>query len=201
MNSTLPSRNETGKLLIAFWLLVTTLIAATLMARHWITLEAPSTDDPVARSAFATLRDPGRAGRPLVVHSLYTACGCSVRVLDHLATTERPSEIDEVLLYVGDTTDEVRAVERAGIRAVQTSRSELVSRFHVRGAPLLVVVGPDDRLLYSGGYTERKQGAVISDHALIAASLAGGEARTLPIFGCAVSAALAEDLNPLSIPN
>jgi hypothetical protein len=54
-------------------------------------------------------------------------------------------------------------------------------------------------VVYSGGYTSRKQGPEIEDVAIVAAVRAQKVPKTLPVFGCATARELASALDPLGL--
>jgi hypothetical protein len=76
------------------------------------------------------------------------------------------------------------------------SPEQLVERYDLQAAPLLVVADPTDTVRYLGGYTSRKQGADVRDLGVIAATRFGLTVPPLPAFGCAVASELRARLNP-----
>lgn len=180
------------------WVAVCIVVGALLLARHLLTMPTPAVGDPVLRAAIHAQRGADRQ-RWLVLHVLYDGCGCSVRVLDHLLHTPRPSGVRERVLYI--TEDPMSPALRRdliahGFELEVVTPEELVERYDLEAAPLLVVVDPTDDVRYLGGYTERKQGADVRDLGVIAATRLGLTVPPLPAFGCAVSGALRTRLNP-----
>jgi hypothetical protein len=184
---------------LATWLLGMLAVGSTLLARHALALPRPTADAALARS-MATLREPGHVGQWMAVHVLYTECRCSRILVDHLLSTNRPSDVVEEVLLVGRDTDLEARLTARGFRVVQVRPTELAERYHVTAAPLLIVTAPDDSVRYVGGYTTRKQGPGVRDLEIIEGARAARPLASLPVLGCAVSDKLRAMLNPLGLP-
>ena len=188
----------------AFWVWVVVLfvIATSLGAGHLYALPKPTSSDAALSNAVNELRSDKEENSWLAVHVLYAQCRCSQGILRHLASGPRPASVVEKVLLVGDNpgiASELRALEARNFRIVTVSADELRDRYHVEAAPLMLVLGPDGALRYSGGYTDRKQGPVIRDRAILVEVMSKSEARELPVFGCAVSRELQRLLDPLAL--
>lgn len=164
-------------------------LGAGLLARHLVALPSPV----AARLAPAieSLRSPSERGRWLAVHVLYSECRCSKRVVDHIVATPRPPDWSEMVLWVGKVEPSAELTARFDVRRITPAD---LAAYGVEGAPSLVVVSPDGRVLYAGGYTERKQGPAIEDLRIMASAKKGGTPGALPVFGCAVSDRLKSEL-------
>jgi hypothetical protein len=184
--------------LLGAWGLATVVAGGQLMAPHLLAFRTP-TGDEARDAALATLRPEGAGAGWTAFHVLYASCGCSVRVLEHLADSERPANLQEVVLWVGAPSGHLAALQRRGFRVVMTDPDELASRYHVEAAPLLVAIDERGQARYAGGYTSRKQGPAIQDRELLAQARAGGAPASLPLFGCAVSDRLRALVTPLPI--
>lgn len=180
---------------LGVWFVVMGAAAASLLARHVVPLPLPG--DTAALSRLRTADDTGRW---MAVHVLYTECPCSRRIIEHLTASERPLDVVEHVVLVGARPDLARALLTRGFHVVEVTEDELVARFGVDAAPLLVVLAPDDTTRYSGGYTERKQGPEPQDLHIIARARAGSADLGLPVFGCAIGRALRQTINPLGLP-
>lgn len=185
----------------AFWLMIPALVVvvATLMVGHWVTLPKPAADDEHLRQALAQLRSPAEQEQWVGIHVLYSDCGCSRRVLDHLFSSERPAGFAEKLLLVGHHEEFEAGARAAGLDVTVLRARELKEQFGLESAPLFIVADPAGTLRYVGGYTERKRGLAIRDLEIVRELRAGGESYELPLFGCAVSQRLQEILDPLGI--
>lgn len=172
---------------LAAWVLSLSGFGGWALSRHLPAMPLPDAADPRLGAAVAAL-SPGD-GRPLAMHVIYGECPCSRRVLDAVLSRDADPAIAEALILVGpDPAAAARATARGlTVRVVPPSR--LAAEIGVEAAPALVVADADGRVLTVSGYTDRKQGPRIEDRALIAEALAG-QARSLPLFGCAVSARL-----------
>ena len=160
------------------------------MAKHIVALPVPAKDAKLAVSLRA-LRGPQTPGRWLAVHALYADCRCSLRVVDHLVTTARPSEWDEMVLWVGQTPPSHALEERFDVRRVAVSE---LAALGIEAAPLLIALDPAGQVRYVGGYTDRKQGPAIEDLRILRSVRDAGSVASLPAFGCAVSDGLKRSL-------
>jgi hypothetical protein len=181
------------------WVPLATLLGASLMATHWYTLPLPDPQDPQTLAALARLRGDGDAQRWLVVHVLYASCRCSGAVVQHLVDTPRPRELAERILLVGSEPGVDAMLAGSALAVVRVSPDELAHDYGIAAAPMLLVVDPDGRLRYRGGYTDRKQGADIRDLEIIERLRAQDTVPPLPMFGCAVSEQLRALLDPLGV--
>ena len=186
---------------IAFWLSIPCLlvILSSLMVGHWYTLPKPQRDSQQLVSSLATLRKADESRSWMAVHVLYSGCGCSKRVLEHLLGSERTKLYAEKLLLVGpDPRLEARA-KQAGLDVTVLTPTELKERFGLETAPLFLGTDRAHAIRYVGGYTERKRGPAIADRSIMAQLLRDGDAAERPLFGCAVSRSLQQVLDPLRL--
>lgn len=172
------------------WFAGTLVLGAFTTGAHGLALPRPA----VAQLENADLRSMvGPRGG--VIHALYGACKCSERIVDSLIERRARTDVDEVVLLVGELEGRVDALKRAGYRLVRVTADELASRFRIEAAPLLVVLRPGRSVGYVGGYRET-EGGPIDDVRLIDRGLAGRADEPNPLFGCAVSAALRRIVDP-----
>jgi hypothetical protein len=184
------------------WATLLFVTSSSLTAAHFYTLPKPDSADSALERGLASLRSPAERHDWLTVHVLYAQCRCSRKILEHLATSKRPSRTREKLLLVGsrdELTTTLDAIAKRGFGIVRTTPKELRDRFHVQAAPLLLVVSPEGKIRYAGGYTEHKQGPNPRDAEIVSALIANGHPNALPLFGCAVSDELRKLLDPLSL--
>src|SRR5439155_17055472 len=99
----------------------------------------------------------------------------------------------------GEVAGSIVPITAHGFDLDVVTPDQLVERYHIEAAPLLVIVDPHDAVRYVGGYTPRKQAADIRDVAVIAAVRRGEPVEPLPTFGCAVGRALRSKLDPLGV--
>jgi len=180
--SILPSRNQLAAVALGGWFAAVSLLGAGLLARHVVALPAPASDEGLARS----LRQFRGADGPqtwLAVHVLYAECRCSQRIATHLLATQRPAGWHEVVLWVGNATPSPQLERHFDVRRIE--REEL-SRLGIEAAPLLVALDSNDRVRYSGGYSNRKQGSVVADLTILESARREAHVAALPLFGCAV---------------
>lgn len=179
------------------WFLVMVTSGAGYLARHVLALPTPAA--ALLAPSLAAMRRDDQKGRWLAVHVLYAECRCSRRVTDHLLSSARPTDWSEIVLWV--TAEESQALAApAALRAafdVRVVSPLQLSRMGIEAAPLLALVDPQGVVRYAGGYTERKQGPDIEDLRLFAAARRAERLDALPLFGCAVSGRLKEQLAKL----
>jgi hypothetical protein len=176
--------------------------ATSLGAAHLYALPAPNRTDQTLLHAANELRSDKERNAWVAVHVLYAQCRCSQGILKHLASEPRPRGVAEKILLVGQNAaiaSELRALAARSFRIVTVGPDELRDRYHVQAAPLMLVLGPDGALRYSGGYTQHKQGPVIRDRVILAELMSKNETSELPVFGCGVSRELQRLLDPLAL--
>lgn len=176
-----------------------------MLIDHLLTLPAPAATDMALHQAIASQRKADQRDRWLVLHVIAEGCGCSQRVLDHLLTDRRPSDLVERIVFVTEqpsgAASTVAPIRSRGFDLDVVTPEELGARYQVEAAPLLVIVDPGDTVRYVGGYTPRKQAADLRDVAMIEATRRGEIVKPLPAFGCAVGRALRSQLDPFGIRN
>jgi hypothetical protein len=182
-----------GRLALAVWFVTMLGSGAGLLARHLLPFRAPARVDRLAAS-LDKLRLPNEEGRWVAVHVLYADCRCSLRIADHLAHTARPDGWVEVVLWVGEPAPAADLRTRFDVRK---TTSEELARLGVESAPLLVALDPEGHAHYAGGYTDRKQGPGIDDRRLLAAAQSSAFVPSFPVYGCAVSDRLRNELATL----
>lgn len=191
------ARRATWHLLLLLWCVAVTALVAMLSFSHWWALPPPDTRD--ARLVVGVRELSRDAPGWSAIHVLYTECRCSRRILDHLRASERPHDVRETVVLVGEERIVAAALAARDYYVVSVSPAELTARYGIEGAPLLIVVDPGRAIRYVGGYTRRQQGADISDLAILRDLRTGTGADDLPVFGCAVSRRLKSLADPFTI--
>lgn len=202
-----PSTAEVwaGRVFMIVWIPLLVAVIGTLMVGHWAPLPKPAVADERLDAALGAIEPvevdaPAASGDGLTAfHVLYADCRCSRRVVAHLLESERPQDLDEVVLLVGEDEDLAEACREAGFAVHAFSQEELRARFGVESAPLFVVTDAGGTSRYVGGYTDRKQGLDHRDLEFVERIRAGEEVVSLPVYGCGVSASLQESLDPLGV--
>ncbi len=182
---------------LVVWGLVSTGLAVALLARHELALPAPHAEAPTLKTGIASLVHPGAWS---TLHVLYGPCRCSQRIVDHLALRGPRTDIEEQVLLSNDEGGALkRRLVAAGFAVIDTSPEELRDRFAIEAAPMLLVIRPDGRVGYVGGYTRQKQGLQIEDVSIQDELLREERPEELPVAGCGVSDRLRAYLNPGSL--
>jgi hypothetical protein len=174
------------------WLCVASVVSAYLLAGHLITMPAPT-----ASRIETPLGETPRADWSMT-HVLSTECGCSIRVLEHLLATERPEGVRERILVLGSGHTLLDRLRAAGFTVEQRQSDRLHEELGVEAVPALLIADPEGRVVYSGGYTDRKQARRIVDLELYTNIREHREVKPLPLYGCAVSKKLRRAIDPLS---
>ncbi|MEL6107866.1 MAG: hypothetical protein AAFU85_17715 [Planctomycetota bacterium] len=185
--------------LLTVWFVVSMAIVSGLMADHWIPLPRPEGDSFTYQSRGEPANDQSDATRPKAHHFLYGECPCSRRVLDQLLERHALSGVDETIVLVDGPAALVTEASNLGYRVDLVAAAELEHRYGVVSSPLLVVTDASERLLYSGGYTDRKQGFAIRDTEILRKLRSGEHVSPLPVFGCATSRELQARIDPLGL--
>jgi hypothetical protein len=189
------------RMAFVIWIPAVLVPSSYLLARHVVTLPKPAAADPALVDSLRNLRGVGDAGMWMTLHVLYGECGCSQKVLTKLLLRSPRRNMRERIVFIGSENDDsVRSKATAlGYAFELVTREQLVERYHLEAAPLLVVADPADRIQYVGGYTDRKQGQVIRDDEVLDRLVAGRVVEALPTFGCAVSKKLQSAVDPLGL--
>lgn len=190
-------RHLTARFGLAAWAVLVTVISGSLLASHLLTLPAPAIEDAALTAGVAGSR--GDTTSWTLLHALSTECGCSERVINHLLASDRPAGVEETLLIVGPPGDLAERAAAHGLRFVNLTAEELAAKYSIQAVPLLVIADPSGAVRYSGGYTTRKRGPNIQDVEILASLRGGDGVAPLPLFGCPVSLALRDSLNPIGL--
>lgn len=192
-----PSSNPRLVALVGLgvWVGLCMIVGSYLLASHMLSLPTPAAGDPTLRQTITANRGVDQADRWLVLHVLSEDCTCSRRVLDHLLAGTRPAGVVERIVLVSEHASAAAewgpAIRDHGFDLEVVAPDDLVARYRIESAPLLVIVDPRDEVRYMGGYTPRKHAADVRDLALIGAVRRGETVEPLPSFGCAVGRTLA----------
>lgn len=179
------------------WFAASCALGGILLLRHVLALPTPSRDDRTLHDALAAAL-PAPAWR--AYHFMYRPC--SRRTIDHLIADPRPADLHELVVMVDDdgAAGPTDAVLRARGFAVEVvTPAALHARFHLEAAPVLVVTTPAGEVAYVGGYNTHKQSLAYQDAAIVAELRARDQVSSLPVFGCATSARLANLVDPLGL--
>lgn len=188
-----------GHCALALWAVVALVVIATLMATHTYALPHPSSVDPAISKALLANATSRERGQWRMVHVLYSRCRCSRRILDHLFTRGALGDTPERVVLVGEHAEFERRAREAGFEVDVLTPEQLAARWALVAAPALLIAAPDGSVAYLGGYTDRKQGLAMRDLELLETARTGARAEELPLFGCAVSQALRDRLDPLGL--
>ncbi len=206
--------NYAGKIALPIWGIGMVLTISCLMVGHWVNLPQPSVGDSMPVSLIAANvaaddsndrgDDSGRNGETqslTAFHFLYGSCPCSRRVLRHLVDRHPIDGVDERIVLIDEDPEmEARAIEM-GYQTDVVTPEQLQNKYGVESAPLMVVADQSGAIVYSGGYTSRKQGFNIQDVELIRSAMNDEDQQCLPVYGCAVSQRLKNIVDPLGLKN
>jgi hypothetical protein len=183
---------------IMLWFCGIVVLMSALAISHWFSLPRLARRDSRLAAGLAELLPNDRGGWASI-HVLYTECRCSRRIFEHLRTSDRPRDLHEIVLLVGDDHDAIATqLSQRGFQVVSIPAEKLDARFGIEGAPTFVLVDPARDVRYSGGYTTRQQGPNIRDLAIVNEIRHGDEVADLPVFGCAISERLKAVFDPFA---
>jgi hypothetical protein len=179
--------------LVWVWALGLLVPVSALMASHLLTLPLPE------RSTLVSgLSKQGQA-QWRAFHVIAEKCACSVKVLEGLVGRGvRPGVVEKVLFIGSEGSAWKKDLSAKGFEFEVVTMETLATQFGIEGAPLFVVLNPQGDVVYSGGYSKRKQGES-EDITILNAALANADVTALPLFGCAVSRDLQKKLDPLGL--
>jgi hypothetical protein len=188
-----------GIVALVIWLVAATVLGGILLLRHLVPLPLPDTNDSTTRQALRQIL-PAPTWRAF--HVMYRTCPCSQRTIKHLLDAPRPADLRELVIVVdddghGDPEDD--QLRRGGFGVEVITPTMLHDNYHLEAAPVLVVMSPDDEVVYMGGYNRHKQSAAYEDVAIITDLRAHRATEPLPVFGCAISERLARLIDPLNL--
>jgi hypothetical protein len=187
-----------GKVWIGVWAALALVGISSLSVSHMAAMPPPDKATRMAMEA-ATLRQ-GSSGL-FLVHVIYRECSCTERLLAHLLARGRLPGVEEAIVYVArDSAAELAgSAARAGFALTRVTAEELDRRFGLQAAPVLLAFDSAQTLLYAGGYFDHPSAVSALDRRIHADIAAGRPVRPLPLFGCAVSPALQDAVDPLRI--
>jgi hypothetical protein len=183
-----------GKSMLVAWMVVTGVGLAALSLKHMASLPKPANEALLSRAMLQLRRG---SGRNFLVHVISADCSCSPDLFAHLVARRPFSDAEEAVLFVGTDPGKQESAQSAGFTFTAVSAQELVSRFGLEAAPVLIVFDAAGTLRYAGGYYEHPATIRPLDEKVYAQLATGPKAEPLPVFGCAVSPRIKESLNPL----
>ena len=132
----------------------------------------------------------------IAVHILDPRCSCSRRVLHSLTKMKDPFTKHIALLLYPPSRELKSELENTGVEIRQSSPEETKKEFKIESVPWFVVLKPDLKILYSGGYAA---GIIRTDEDLhlkeiLTAAKSGKVSDALPSFGCVTSEKLRKQL-------
>ena len=184
------------RVFLVTWAASLTVVGACLMAGHWIPLPGISGDE-VSNSPGFSQSIP--AEKWSVLHFIYAECPCSRRVLDHVLATGPSQRLHEQIVLVGGDEAIAIQIRHLGFEVDQITPEQLAGKYAVKAAPMMVVVDPNRKVRYAGGYTSRKQAYEIHYLRIASELLDGKVVERLPVYGCAVSRELKAIVDPLGL--
>ncbi len=184
-----------GRFLLASWALLAVGGIALLSTKHLAPLPEPGNEALLSR---AILKLRHNASKPFLVHVIYSECSCSKSLLTHLLARGPFAGSEELILFVGTDAKTQQAANRSGFEFSSVTDSELVARFGLEAAPVLLVFDALSKLRYAGGYYDHPAAITPLDERIHRQLAAGANVQPLPVFGCAVSARLQKSLDPRS---
>jgi hypothetical protein len=185
-----------GKWLLVAWALLLMVALGSLGVSHTVAMPQPTRGERLAQTVLA-LRGP--AQRPLFVHVIAAGCSCTERLFEHLLQRRAGQDGNEEILFVGEAGAKQAMAERAGYAFHSISARQLLDRFGLEAAPVLLALDATGRLRYAGGYYDHPAAILPHDEKILAQLAQGASPQPLPVYGCAVSPQLRKSIDPLGI--
>jgi len=200
----MKTKNRTLKILgwiaVPLWASSLSLVVASLMVSHWVSLPHPEQGSQLeAADLFDGQEGQADAESFHTFHFLYGSCPCSRRVLSHVVARNPIENANERIVLIGADKQQQQTAETNGYEVDVVTPQTLKSKYGIESAPLLVITNSQGTILYSGGYTSRKQGLDYQDAGIIATTIRGDGVDNLPLYGCAVSKSLKSIVDPLNL--
>ena len=189
-------RFPTGKALLVVWVVVVSVALGSLGVTHMAAMPRPDDESRVARAALALRRD---ASADFLVHVIYAGCSCTNRLFAHLVERKPFPGANEVILFVGADSATRHAAERAGYSFRSVTAEEMGATFGLDVAPVMLAFDSAGTLRYIGGYFDRPAAVTALDEQIRRRILAGASPDPLPVYGCAVDAALQRKVDPFGV--
>jgi hypothetical protein len=175
------------------------IIGASLMVNHWVPLPRPELEQTEGKTSLASFQIADANHHWVAIHFLYAECPCSRRVLDHLLEQSPRANAFERVVLIGDAEELFVKAEAQGYEVDSVAPEELLAKYGVEAAPLLMIFDPNGQQRYVGGYTSRKQLLNIQDRVILEQLQSGEDVEPLPVFGCAVSERLKSLVDPFGL--
>ena len=179
--------------LIALWFVAVIVAGAVLTSQHQPIQVSPE--------VLPTLFGPATPGYWRVIHVLSGSCGCSQRIMAHLARRHRlPDFAEEVVLiddgtpYLPETNPLLHRLEADQFHVRHLRPEDLPRGTSLYGVPLLLVASPSGQMRYAGGY-----GPSGSDEELLSNLRSGQRRAPFPVLGCVVGRALQRKADPFQL--
>jgi hypothetical protein len=189
-------RSALGKGLMLAWLGLALVGISSLGVSHMAAMPEPDQVARVARAALALRKD---SARPFRLHVIYEKCSCTERLFAHLVRRGAIPGVEERVLFVGESAAKRQAAEQAGFGFTTLPARELQARYGLQAAPVLLAFDRSGTMQYAGGYFDHPSAVNSLDQKIDAELALDRRPVPLPVFGCAVSPALQERLDPLGI--
>lgn len=196
LKATLGKREWIGRSLLVGWAVLTIVVLALLGIAHSASLPRPRDE---AHLADALLKLRRHSGGKFLVHVIYSECSCSRTLLTHLVRRQALPGNEELILFIGSGNTQLELAKRSGFECVTISATQLVTRFGLEAAPVLVILDSAGRLRYAGGYYDNPATITPLDEKIFRELGSRSTIEPLPVFGCAVSAGLQKALDPLRV--
>jgi hypothetical protein len=121
------------------------------------------------------------------IHILAGRCRCSLHIAQHIASRGPLIGLHESVVLVGADRQISEVIRSCKVPLTYITPAQGRDEFHVESTPYLILLGPEDSVRYTGGYTaDRNARTGYQDGAIWRTVSSGGTYTPLPIFGCAI---------------
>ena len=136
-----------------------------------------------------------------MIHVLVAECPCSAYTAQALIRRGPLADCRETVWVVGGQSPWESELTRAGFKLQEKAAEQLAKDTGIAGGPWLLILSPAGEIVYSGGYADQRPrpGIQLQDVALLAAVRRAEKVSDLPAYGCAATAYLKGQLDPVGV--
>lgn len=192
----MKKKRTLGVIFLTAWFAVIVVGMASLMLSHVFAMPVPSDERRLVEALQQWRRS---SDKPFAVHVIYQNCSCTDLLVEELFARGPRDGWEEVIAFVDAPRARKQLAEAHAFASVSLDSKQLKEALGIEAAPVLVVLDSDNQLAYVGGYFQTPATIDPQDAAILRGLERHNSLKLLPIYGCAVSAELQSQTDPLGI--
>ena len=179
--------------LFTFWFVALSIPATYMMSQHSLSL-IPSKSSELKSLAKSS------STKWIKLHFLGSDCACSETIYQSLVKRNPSLDYDEKIFVIGKNPLWVESLKKQGFDVTQTDMESFSKKYSINAVPQLTILDGEKNILYSGGYTNKRGPAALSEESLITDELKMKHAASeRPIFGCITGSLNRKQSDPLNL--